>query len=445
MFDVIIIGGGLSGLAAAVQLAKNGAKIALFEQAPRLGGRCYSYIDKKTGDVVDNGQHVLVGAYHNLLHYLDQIGTRQYLKNEPALSLLFHHPEKGRAKFEISSLPRPFHLISGMLKFKLLSFQDRQRLLKVGLELNGWNAKLENKLSTMTVDEWLISLHQSDEARKNLWHPITISIMNELPEKASALLFARALRSTFLRKKSDSAILLPIVGQTKLYASGAENILLNNGVKIFVNSEVDSVEIQNSRAVGILLRDGIIFKAKNIISTIPPHALRKIIPNRERNKKPFNDLEKFAVSPIISVNLWFDMEFMNVDYIGLIGNHLQWLFNRRRIMDEKKSTSYITGVISGAYKYIDIPKEKLLDSALRDIHAVFPDSRKAKLVSSIIIKEKRATFSATNSNEKYRPVPETSIGNFYLAGDWTDTGLPATIEGAVLSGFKAAKLISYKD
>lgn len=442
MCDVIIIGGGLSGLAAAVKLSSNGARVGVFEQAPRLGGRCYSYTDQTTGDVVDNGQHVLLGAYHNLLHYLDLIGTRQLLKNEPSLSMTFHHPEKGRGKFEIASLPKPLHLTAGMLRFKLLSFKERQRLLNVGLELNGWNADVETKLRALSVEQWLKSLKQSEEARKCLWYPIAISVMNELPEKASSLLFAHVLRAAFLGKKSDSAILIPTVGQSELYVYEAQRLIEKHHGKIYLNSEVGSLDVRENKIIGVILKNGSLIRAKNVISTIMPHPLKKLIPTPLRNEEPFSFLDKFDTSPIISINLWFDKEFIDVDYIGLIDRNLQWIFNRRKLMNEQKSTSYITAIISAAHKHVELSKEKLITLALRDIHEVFPESRSAKLFHSVIIKEKRATLSATNEVEHFRPSPTTPIENFYLAGDWTNTGLPATIEGAVMSGFKAAELIS---
>ncbi|MDI6767041.1 MAG: hydroxysqualene dehydroxylase HpnE [Bacteroidota bacterium] len=445
MFDVIIIGGGLSGLAAAVKLSLAGANVVIYEQAPRLGGRCYSYIDETTGDVVDNGQHVLLGAYHNLLHYLDLIGTRRFLKNEPKLSMTFHHPENGRGKFEISSLPKPLHLTAGMLRFKLLSFKERQRLLKVGLELNKWNDDLEKKLRSLSIEQWLIRLKQSEEARKCLWYPIAVSAMNEIPEKASALLFARSLKAAFLGKKSDSAILIPTIGQSELYVYEAQKLIEKHHGKIYLNSEVESLEVKENKIIGVILKDGNLIRAKNVISTIMPHALTKLIPNPLKKEQPFSLLDKFETSPIVSINLWFDKEFMDVDYIGLIDRNLQWIFNRRKLMNESalvgKSTSYITAVISAAYKLVNLPKEELITLALKDIHDTFPESRKAKLLHSVIIKEKRATISATNEVEQLRPSPGTPIENFYLAGDWTNTGLPATIEGAVISGFKAAEMV----
>jgi squalene-associated FAD-dependent desaturase len=438
-FDVIVIGGGLSGLAASVELASQGSHLALFEQAPKLGGRCYSYIDQKTGDVVDNGQHVLLGAYHHSLRYLEMIGTREFLKQERSLSLPLHHPEKGFAAFNVSSLPKPFHLTAGILKFKLLSFADRQKLLKVGLALTRWNAALEASLATQTIEVWLKSLNQSERARNCLWYPLAISIMNEVPERASALLFARSLRAAFMGTKQDSAILIPTIGQTELYVERAQKLLMAKKATVCTNTEVASIRVKNDAVVGVVLKNGKTFNAQSVISTIPCHAFRKILPHDRRNEPPFHRLHEFESSPIISIHLWFDAEFMEMDYVGLIEKNIQWLFNRRRIIKSStKKGSYLTGVISGAHTLIDSTKEELVALALKDIHAVFPVSNKVKLIHSIVIKEKRATFSPTISVEKVRPSTETPIRNFYLAGDWTNTGLPATIEGAVMSGFNAA-------
>jgi zeta-carotene desaturase len=441
-FDAVVIGGGLSGLAAAVELASRGGKVALFEQAPRLGGRCYSYLDEKTGDVVDNGQHILLGAYHNLIRYLTTIGTIQFLKTQSRLSLPFHHPSKGHGMFEIPSLPKPFHLTTGMLKFKLLPFRDRQKLLRIGLALNRWDQQMEKALSALTVEEWLGGLHQSEEARKCFWYPIAISVMNEVPEKACALLFARSLRAAFLGKKSDSVMLIPTVGQTELYVTGAETFLRLRGTELRLNTEVESIEISGSTSAGVRLKSGERIQAKHVISTVPYHSLLKLIPQKFRRERPFADLSAFESSPIISMHLWFDREFMDEDFLGLIGKEIQWVFNRRKFMTSGgEGTGYLSCIVSGARSLVDFTKEKLVALALRDIHAVYPSSRNAKITSSIVIKEKRATFSPTCQIEPLRPSCETPIDNLYLAGDWTNTGLPATIEGAVMSGFAVSRLV----
>ena len=439
-FDVAIAGGGLAGLAAAVDLASDGARVALFERSPKLGGRCYSYVDEKTGDVVDNGQHVLIGAYHSTLRYLDMIGTHGLLRQHSRLSLPLHHPTKGFSSFEISSLPKPFHLTTGMLKFGLLSLQERRRLLNVGFALTSWNPSLEEKLARLTIEQWLDGLNQSEEAKNCLWYPVAISMMNESPRRASALLFARSLRAAFLGKKSDSSILIPRVGQTELYVREAEKLILSRGGSVVANTEVHGVEISKTRAIGLKLGDGRRIKAGSVISAVPYFALRKMIPSGEKRNRPFAALPSFESSPIISIHLWFGKEFMDMEYIGLIGRRLQWVFNRRRILGEEKNTGHVSAVISGARDIVELPKEKLVSIAVEDLHAVFPESRNTQLVHAVVIKEKRATFSPTNEIEPLRPSCETPIKNFVLAGDWTNTGLPATIEGAVASGFTAAGL-----
>jgi zeta-carotene desaturase len=429
----------LSGLAAAVRLASRGAGVVLCEQAPRLGGRCYSFIDPGTGDIVDNGQHILLGAYHHLLEYLDTIGSRGFLRIHPP-TLPLHHPEKGFASFSIPAVPRPFDLPAGMLKFTLLTLGERKRLLGVGLALRKWSRTAEEHLSALTVEQWLTRLGQSRRAMECLWNPISISVMNESPEKASALLFARTLRAAFLGRKSDSAILLPTVGQTELYVSGAIRYLGERNARIMENTEVASLEVRNSALSHVVLKDGRRLDAGCVIAAVPYYSLERIIPANLRAEQAFRGLGRLDSSPIVSLHLWFDREFMETDFLGLIARRIQWVFNRRRITGgEGKMPGYLSAVISGAGRFVDLPREKLVSIALEDLREVYPGM--GNLLSSVVIKEKRATFSPTCEAEEWRPPSHTPVRNLFLAGDWTDTGLPATIEGAVQSGWKAADLI----
>jgi len=442
MVDVVIIGGGLGGLSAAVRLASNKCSVTLLEQSPKLGGRCYSYVDEKTRDVVDNGQHVLLGAYHDVLRYLEIIGTRQFLKHETSLKLPFHHPEKGFADFRFSSLPKPFDVVIGMLKFRLFSFGDRRRMMNVGRFLRKWNADVEHSLANLTVDQWLKNLNQSDEVCRCFWNPIAISVMNDLPEHSSALLFARALRAAFFGTQSDSAIFIPTIGQTELYLDKAVEFIQKRNGNIRTNTEVAEVIIQNGRIEGVRLQNGESIASKFVISAVPYFSLERLIPKDYQSQMPFCNLAKFSSAPIISIHLWFDTEFMDQEFVGVIGKSVQWIFNRRKIIQENRSSGgYISCVISGAYEFIDFSKENLVEIALNDIQGIYPESKKAKLIHSVVIKEKRATLADTATIDSCRPEARTPIDNFYLAGDWTATGLPATIEGAVKSGFTAAELV----
>ncbi len=441
-YDVVIIGGGLSGLAAAVRLSARKLRVAIVEQSARLGGRCYSYTDERTGDVVDNGQHVLLGAYHHTLEYLELAGTEKLLRREPTLSLPLIHPSKGFTEFKLKSLPRPLHLTAGMLQFSLLPWADRRKLFRVGKALQFWTPGREKELARMSVDGWLRSLHQSEEALRCLWHPIAVSVMNEIPSRASALVFARSLRAAFLSKKSDSALLLPTVGQTDLYVTGILERLRREHVDIALTSEVKSLGSEGGSITGVSLHSGETVRAEKILSAVPYYALARILPAKFKRAEPFSRLHEFTSSPIISLHLWFERDFMPMEYAGLIDGTVQWVFNRRRITrTEGRLEGYLSCVISGAHALVDRPKEDIVRLALDDLHIFFPDSRRLPLRHSVVIKEKRATFSPSNRVEPLRPGTATPLKNLFLAGDWTNTGLPATIEGAVLSGFTAAETL----
>ncbi len=440
--DAVIIGGGLSGLAAAVKISAGGGRVTLVEQSPRLGGRCYSYRDRTTGETIDNGQHVLLGSYRALLHYLTTIGTGGHLRAEPSLTLPFHHPGKGFATLRLASLPAPLDLTAGILKYRLLSVRDKAALLRAGKWLGSWTPAKEHSIAAATVGEWLAGSGQGGNSRECFWDPIAVSVMNERPGTASALVFARALRMAFLGKEADSRMLIPTVGQTELYVTGARRFLESRGSLVRVNAPASGLILEHGRATGLRLRDGTTLRGGAVISSVPPWAVAGILPEGGPTAPLLAAARAITPSPIVSVNLWFDREFMEGDLLGLIGKQIQWAFNRRSILGEGKGTgACIACVISAAYDVIGHSAGSLTDLAVRELRAVFPAARTARLVHAVVIKEKRATFSPTPTAEGLRPPASTAVERLYLAGDWTSTGLPATIEGAVISGYAAAQMV----
>lgn len=440
IYDVAVVGGGLSGLAASVQLALAGARVVLIEQANKLGGRAYSYIDRKTGDVVDNGQHVLVGAYRCTLQYLKTIGTRELLTLPEDFHLHFHHPEKGFTTLTFDSIPAGAAL--AFLRYTSLSVNDRLKLLYAGWQVRESNDQHEQTLRRLTVSQWLGTLRQSVEVRRSFWYPLAISIMNELPDKASAYLFVRSLRHTFFSDNANAKILLPRVGQTELYVGGAMKIFAQRKTKVLLNTEARSLSFNKGNVTGLVLKNRRRIRAATVVAAVPYYTLPRLLPDAILGQLRLRP-ERFTSSPIISVHLWFDRPIMDRDFIGLIDRRVQWVFNRRNIMRERdKPENYVSAIISGGYEYVDLSKEELVKMAVHDLATAYPSARRARLTHSVVIKEKRATFSPTNEIEPYRPPQRTSVENLFLAGDWTDTGLPPTIEGAIMSGFRCAELIS---
>jgi hydroxysqualene dehydroxylase len=439
-YDTIIVGGGLSGLSAAVELSSKGKKVLLLEQRQYLGGRTHSFVDDTTGDIVDNGQHLLMGCYKETRRYLHTIGSEHLAFLQPSLRIEFVDPVKGSSTLACSSLPSPFHVLSGLLRLDSLSFFDRLRLLRVGIELMHSSIEKERILDSMNVDEWLSSLGQSPENKKYLWDIIAIGSLNDHPRKISALLFFRVLRAAFMGSQEDSCILIPKVGLSELLVDPAIECITSHGGEIRTACRIHSVEISNNHVVSIHTSAGERLEANAYISAIPffdlPFVLSDdlIVPS----------LPLFISTPILSINLWFDREVFSGEFAAVLNSNIQWIFNRSKLLKSAVKGSerqHLSLVISGAEEYIEYSKDNIVQLALDDLKQVFPSTVNAKLLHSLVIKERRATFSPRPGLEPSRPDTNTKLDNLYLAGDWTNTGLPSTIEGAVMSGRRAADAI----
>jgi squalene-associated FAD-dependent desaturase len=475
-YDVIVIGGGLSGLSAAVELAVRGARVLLVERRRHLGGRTYSFIDDTTGDVVDNGQHLLMGCYHQTRRYLTTIGSEHLAELQPALRIDFLHPERGRTTLQASQLPSPLHVLTGLFQLKTMPVRDRLKLINVGMALLWSSRRKEERLAAMTVDEWLASLGQSETNRKYLWDIIAIGSLNDDPRKVSALPFFKVLEAAFMGTREDASLMIPRVGLSELLCDPAERLLKSRGSEVRLGSSVEEIMTDGVRVSGVLCSDGSLLTADAYISAVPWHALNALVHQRRaagvllpqhqeaidhHSIRPFEVITQFASSPIITINVWFDRPVMEMELAALLESRVQWVFNRSRMLRKQQADGsmsreagsrtagqtaadnrqYLSMVISGAAEYVEMEKGQLVAIALEDLGRVFPAIRGAGVVHSLVIKEKRATFSPVPGLEKLRPSVRTPFENFFLAGDWTDTGYPSTIEGAVMSGRRAAEEI----
>ncbi len=436
--DVAVIGGGLSGLSAAVSLAAEGKRIILFEQRQHPGGRTNSFIDETTGDVVDNGQHLMMGCYHETRSYLNSIGSAHLATLQPSLHIDFVDPAKGSSTLESSSLPSPFHVLTGLLRLSHMSVFDRLRLLRVGKELLRTSHEKEKLLDSLTVDEWLTGLGQTDETKKYLWDTIAIGTLNDHPTKVSALLFFRVLRAAFVGTKDDSCLLIPRVGLSELLVEPAVRFLTDRHSEIRTGVRVQSLSVDGDRIRNLHTAAGDVVEAEAFVLAIPYFDLPGILPD----EMIVPSAPLFVSTPILSINLWFDRQVFDKEFVAVLGSTIQWIFNRNLLCTSPgtggENSQHLSLVISGAEEYVEFDKESIVQIALEDLRRILPAMNGATLVRSIVIKEKRATFTPKPGLEMVRPDTRTKLKNLFLAGDWTNTGLPATIEGAVMSGRKAA-------
>ena len=444
--DVVVVGGGFGGLSAGVALAEAGFRVALLESKPALGGRAYSFSDGDTGDFVDNGQHVLMGCYRATLDFLRKLGTDNQLIAQPDLAIEMLDLNRRTAVLKTLRLPGPLHMLSAILGYKHLPLAMRLSVIRAGMRLMRLWKSDPQQLREMTVAALMDELGQGGGERECFWYPIAIATLNEDPGLASAGLFAAVLKRAFFGRRADSAFVYAKVGLSDLYCPPATAIIEKADGVVACRSIVEAIEFADGKAVAVRLRDGARLEAANFVLAVPPDRLLKLLPEGAVADSFFAPLAELKSSPIICVHLWLDRKVTDSAVTGFIGTTTQWVFNKRRIFagqgtGHRGETGYLSFVISGARDLLDRSNDDLLQIVLADLHGMIPVSREAKVIKALVLKEKQATFAPDPESDSKRPPVATPIPNVFLAGDWVQTGLPSTIESAVLAGSAASSAI----
>ena len=438
---VVIIGSGFAGLAAAVDLSEQGRRVLLLERRNFLGGRAYSFTDKTTGDTIDNGQHLMLGCYHHTLDFLSKIGASHKVKFQPNPRVDFLSDTTGHASFSCPALPAPLHLLAGLSRLNTIGWRDRFNALRVGLALKTMNGN-RARLADITVRQWLNELGQSARMQCRFWDLIALATLNETPERASADMFARVLEQAFMHAKQDSTMVISRVGLSDLYTTDAVQFIAVRGGEVRMNTGVKTIDFEGHRTVGVTLTNGERLAATTIISAVPYFMLKDMLAP-EVLAAHFPTVAEFQSAPIVSINLWYDEPVTDLEFVGLLDSPIEWVFNKNAIAgDTNKQRQHLALVISGAHQAASQSKETLIEMATTEMKRFFPNARQHSPAHAYVIKEQHATISHTVGTARKRPAQKTPFSNFFLAGDWTATGLPATIESAVWSGQECARLVS---
>ena len=437
--DAVIIGGGMAGLSAAVDLVRRGHSVVLVEQKQHLGGRTYSFVHPETGDDVDNGQHLMMGCYHSTLRYLRTIGTIDEVEIQKRPTILFRRKGKQTGILHSGRLPAPFHILSGLLRLTILRWTHRIRLLRVGIELRIRNPDTDRHLHSITVEQWLDEMKQPPENKEYLWNIIAIGALNDSPADISAAMFVKVLKSAFFGARQNSSMVIPKRGLSSVLIDGAESYIRLRGGRIVLNSSVKNIEINSNAVESVTLENGEVLIPATVISAVPYFDFPRLFSDAALSVA--GNIGAFVSSPIITIHLWFDAHFVEEKFSALIGSRIHWVFNKTAIYGRKREgLMYLSLVVSGARDLIGKSKENLVTIAHEELKQFYPAASLAAIVHSLVMKEKRATFSPSIEIEPQRPAARTAVNNLFIAGDWTDTKLPATIEGAVQSGYESAAL-----
>lgn len=445
--DAVVIGAGFAGLSAAVRLVDAGLRVVVVEEAPRLGGRATSFLDKESGERVDNGQHVLFGCYRDTYAFLTRIGTVDRAPLQPQLTLSMAGPH-GISELRCPAVSAPWHLVGGLLRWTALSWLDRASALRLGslllaIKRHGAEAVAARVRADDTVSDWLARYGQSRRLCDWLWHPLTYAALNQSPDEAAARPFVRVLGELFGPSPNASAIGLPVVPLDDLYAGHAAEVIRTAGGEVRVRTSA-RVRLQSSGAVlGVTVADAAgdsPIDAPAVISTVPWHAFGRLW--QDDIPGPLADVARnaasMASSPIVTVNLWFDGPVMDSKFVGLVGGPMHWVFNKGAIYGD--NTAHLSVVASGAKDLAAADNREVTTRAMAQLRSLLPGSANRSLVRSVVVREQRSTFSLAPHGAA-RPAATTAVPGFYLGGDWTDTGLPGTIEGAVYSGYAAADAV----
>src|SRR3972149_1132212 len=385
MKKIIIIGGGLAGLSAATELITAGYHVTIIEQRRFLGGRAYSFFDKNTGLELDNGQHILMGCYENTFRFLEKIGVTDKLYFQKDLCVDFLDTTGTAYRLSCLPLPAPLHILSGILRFKAISPSERIRMLNMAKGVLFSNET--NSSHDLTITEWLKRLGQGEKARETLWDINTLATMNEHPDKSSAAIFRNVMKKAFFSRRRNSRIVLPVVPLSRLIAEAAEIYIKKNGGSIEKGIAVSALLTGNNSVSGVKLKDGRVFRGDYYISAVPYYSVQRLFAGTGFSGTALQP------SPIISIHLLFNKPLTEQTFAALLNSPIQWVFNKEKIFRNASYRGLLSLVISGAHRYIDVPSEKLVELALRELKKVFPDSSSVKLLCCKVIKERHATFS----------------------------------------------------
>ena len=452
-----MIGGGLAGLSSAVALAEAGLQVRLLEKRPHLGGRATSYT-LPDGSEVDNCQHVTLGCCTNLADFYSRVGAAGKIRFYDRL--YFVDAQGRRSTMEASPLPPPLHMAPSFLLFSSLNLADKRAIANAMMEIAmaGGNPPGVDCASML---DWLRRMKQTPAAIERFWRVVLVSALDEELSRTDARYGIEVFWKAFLANKGGYRVGIPSVPLGDLYG-GCREAVLQRGGEVRLRSGIREIRIRENCFVSVVMDDGYEVSADACIVAVPHDALLNLLP-REMSESDgsLSGLRNLKTSPITGVHLWYDRTVMTEPFLTLLDHTTQWVFNKTLLYktDETDGTTmrptgqsaqsseavadgqYLQLVISASYDLVPQSRQEIVDLCRRELADVLPATREAQLRKATVIKEVNATFSPEPGVDRWRPPQKSSVGNLFLAGDWTRTSWPATMEGAVRSGYLAAEAL----
>lgn len=433
------MGGGLAGIAAAFGLAETGRRVLLLERRPFLGGRAFSFRDPDSEAVIDNGQHVLVGACGRLRALLERIGSSGSFARQPRLAVPLLDSGGRRAILRSAPLPPPLHLVPALLGYRHLDLRDRWAVGRAIRDLVGLGARERAALDRVPLGTWLATRGAAPgRAIEGFWEPLVRPALNVAARGANLPLTTVFLEKALWNDPAAGALWLPTVGLGDAIGTPAARALTDAGIEVRTGVRATGLAVTDGTVTGLRTTAGDV-AARSVVAAIPPRALDRLLPD---GTGPDDGYAAIGSSPIVNAYLWYDRPIMDAPFVGAIGSEAEWIFDRTRLLGADAAGGECIGIsLSAAGRWVGRSKAEIADRLDAALDCLFPRKRTARRLRFAVVKEPRATFLAGPDLASRRPGPEGPLSGLVLAGDWTATGWPATMEGAVLSGETAARAV----
>ena len=440
---VAVLGGGLAGLSAARALLERGYGVSLVEKRPFLGGRAYSFRSSEVDTEVDNGQHVFMGCCTYYIEFIKALGAYGNAVLQDTFRVEVARDGK-RGTLASSSLLGPLHLMPSFVRYPHLGIGDKLRvaygLLRARLTDRRRHAA---ELDGQSFYRWLKRHHQSERAIENLWNLIILPTMNDDIHNVNADMALMVIKEGFLKRPRDATIGFARVGLSSLAGVPGQRFIEDRGGTVVLGKAVRTLVMVEDGVACVKLSDGSTLQADAYVSALPFGTLLECLPADQAREPFFSSAAGLSSAPIVGVHLWYDRQVMDEEFVAFLDSPIQWVFNRSRIQgSDGASGQYLCISLSGAWEFVDRTKDELREVFTEEMRRLFPAARGAVVEKSLVIKQPEATFRCVPGVASHRPSQTTPIPNLFLAGEWTDTDWPSTMEGAVRSGVYAADALA---
>lgn len=428
---VVIIGAGWAGVAAAVHAVEHGARVTVIEERPYIGGRARSFPDRTTNTTIDNGQHIMMGCYREVLHVLQTLGTVDQLERQTALRVGFVDARGSHDQLDASALPGKLGVALGILRLRQLPRGARLAAMRFAIRLTLNRIDAHGR----TCAELFAAYKQPALLVERLWEPIVLATMNAPIDRASAEVFCTVMRLAFLGSTEDSQLLIPRGGLSDLLATFPEWVQRNGG-SVRTSVAVERLSVTSGRVTSVVLSTGEeISDVDAVVSCVPQRALMRLWSASQHEPLELDEPDQ---SPIVSVYLWYSAQWMTTDLMATLGTTTQWVFNKQRV-----APGLVALTVSAASDLAGEEREAITAACDAELRTLFREQLNGvELLHSQVIKEKTATPVFTPRAHADRLSSDAfGIDNLRIAGDWVQTGLPATLEGAAFSGVLAASAL----